>query len=147
MEQGQPYKACKPGQEPSSNGEVCEPGAVAADPEQGDLTSRILALPSSMDAMECLEVDCAAYRVSLNGLQGAGVHTNREIGTSFVVQFLVVDEAGAWAAANRTVMIVAPCPDGEVLCPDKTCSVVECSLRCDLPSVNAFPVWLLDGLG
>ena len=43
--------------------------------------------------------------------------------------FAVLNKGGAVASVNRTVMVVEPCADGEVLCEENECSAVDCELR------------------
>ena len=66
--QGQDYKMCAEDQETTAAA-PCEMGAVAEDEEDGNLTYAVLALPVGVAPTDCLEQDCAPYRLMAKGVQ------------------------------------------------------------------------------
>ncbi|KAK3237339.1 hypothetical protein CYMTET_52578, partial [Cymbomonas tetramitiformis] len=123
VKQHQVYAACAPGQPVD---DLCEPGAVAYDQEDGDLSASLLACPPA----SCLDIGCPGHEWAKKGLEGC-VNTSAAVGSIFNIDFVVFDSAipANFHAATRVVGIIQPCAVGEELCADLTCSSVDCELR------------------
>ncbi|KAK3232908.1 hypothetical protein CYMTET_56767 [Cymbomonas tetramitiformis] len=120
------YTKCAAGEEARVD-VLCEPGAVAADAEGVDLSARVLACPPEA----CLATGCPGHEWTTKGLQGC-VNTSAEVGTVFLVDFVVFDDAmpAKNATVTRTVGIIHPCDigAGESLCSDLVC-FMDCQYR------------------
>jgi hypothetical protein len=126
-------------------GFVCDMGATAAATNGGgvddDMTASLLALPSTMDARECVMRSCSEYLFAPSGLSRAGIDTSAPVGSLLVVQFVVVDNEGRLASVNRTVAILPPprCAADEFRCGPSngeesrsSCSPVPCHILAQL---------------
>ncbi|KAK3237082.1 hypothetical protein CYMTET_52818, partial [Cymbomonas tetramitiformis] len=105
---------------------LCEPGASAEDAEDGDLAARLLTCPPA----SCLSYGCHGHEWVTKGLSGC-INTTAEVGTVFEIEFVVFDSMvpAQKSTATRFVTITQPCPSGEELCSDMTCSPVSCAER------------------
>ncbi|KAK3245491.1 hypothetical protein CYMTET_44945, partial [Cymbomonas tetramitiformis] len=120
------YRACV-GTEAEHADVLCEPGAEAADDEDGNLTAQVLVcLPPECEG----RVACAGHEWVSKGVQGC-VNTSSAVETVFDVVFQVYDSSQPAQAANvtRYVVIIDPCASGEELCEDLTCSSISCATR------------------
>ncbi|KAK3288012.1 hypothetical protein CYMTET_4499, partial [Cymbomonas tetramitiformis] len=120
------YVACGGGNEAGGVQALCEPGATAADEEDGDLSASVLSCPPD----SCREIGCPGHEWAAKGIEGC-LNTSAEVGAMFQVEFLVYDSAvpSQTASLYRTITIIAPCEPDEVLCEDLSCSSVDCDLR------------------
>ncbi|KAK3233701.1 hypothetical protein CYMTET_56024 [Cymbomonas tetramitiformis] len=120
------YAACREEDEGSGAPTLCEPGAVANDTEDGDLSAAVLSCPP----ISCRHLGCPGHEWAAKGIEGC-LNTSAEVGTMFQVEFLVFDNAvpSQAASVHRTVTIIAPCESQEILCEDLSCSSVDCHLR------------------
>ncbi|KAK3263138.1 hypothetical protein CYMTET_28037 [Cymbomonas tetramitiformis] len=118
------YEACAAGEAPRE-GALCDPGVMASDAEDGDLTQEVLACAPTCESPAA----CAGYEYANKGILGC-LNTSAEVGTIFSIDFVVHDHnrPAMNATATRTVTISSPCPVGEVWC-DGVCSPVACDLR------------------
>ena len=92
-------------------------GATARDEEDGDLSERILSCPP----MSCMNFGCPGHELSRKGLSGCGIDTVRApVGTWFSLNFTVFDLHIPAATTNvqRIVLVVSPCSQEEVYCPE-----------------------------
>ncbi|KAK3237662.1 hypothetical protein CYMTET_52282 [Cymbomonas tetramitiformis] len=106
---------------------LCEPGVVAYDAEQREVTAQVIACPPD----SCLgKVKCDGHEWLRKGLQGC-LNTSAEVGTVFNVSFTVFSTGMPAQSVNvtRYVSIIQPCELGEELCEDRTCSDVDCATR------------------
>lgn len=108
---GQPYTACVAGK--SRLDQVCDPGADAVDPLDGDLS----------DFVTACSPDGVVNRFSYKGVTGCGVDT--ETAGVYFIEYLVHNSVGLTASATRNVTVTARCPIGEELCTDG----VECTVN------------------
>ncbi|KAK3236708.1 hypothetical protein CYMTET_53167 [Cymbomonas tetramitiformis] len=108
IEQFRPYTKCTP---ESPLAAVCDRGATATDPEDGNLDALILACSP----------DGKSYKWAKKGVEGCAVDTS--IAGTYTIEYSVYDSDGASASTARNVTVKAVCPIGDVLCDDKlTCS-------------------------
>ncbi|KAK3240317.1 hypothetical protein CYMTET_49839 [Cymbomonas tetramitiformis] len=124
---------------------LCDPGAVAQAGDGADLTNAVLVCPPK----SCLSTGCAGHELVGKGIQ-ACLNTSSDVGTVFSVEMLVFDKAmpPQNVSVFRTITIVNPCANQEYVCPDRTCSAVECALRDSLLTEDADtapPVITFDG--
>ncbi|KAK3282550.1 hypothetical protein CYMTET_9718, partial [Cymbomonas tetramitiformis] len=127
VKQHQPYEACTALElEANRSDTLCEPGAVAEDAEDGDLTARVLACPP----LSCRAAGCPGHEFLSKGLAGC-VNMSADVGTVFDVEFLVFDFAVPCQSASvtRSIFIIQPCDTGEQLCSDLSCSSIDCAMR------------------
>jgi hypothetical protein len=110
--QGIRYTACF--RYNTSRIDVCDPGAMAIDPEDGFLTPRILA---------CSPPGAETFRFSNAGIRGCGIDT-RQPGR-YTVSFKIFDSAGLSASVQRIVIVTPRCSPGERVCASGT----QCSVR------------------
>ncbi|KAK3250934.1 hypothetical protein CYMTET_39709 [Cymbomonas tetramitiformis] len=125
VKQHDTYEKCAQGEEDRAE-VLCEPGASAADAEDGDLAARLLACPPA----SCLSYGCPGHEWATKGLLGC-INTTAEVGTVFEINFVVFDSMvpAQNDSATRFVTITQPCASGEELCSDMTCSPVSCAER------------------
>eukprot|EP00873_Tetraselmis_striata_P037232 jgi/Tetstr1/457496/TSEL_044078.t1 len=105
------YDICSPD---TPWGRVCERGATAHDPLQGDLTADVVACPSGAPAG--LVLPFAQY-----GLSTCGLDTS--VPGKYVLEFSVLNDEGLGARISREVWVDDICPGGERLCGNSRCSV------------------------
>lgn len=130
---GVPYMFCNATSEDASTtllGALCEAGPTASDPEDGDITHRVLACPPAL----CLQRGCPGHELQGKGLAGCGVDTvNAPVGTVFNITFTVFDTHRPSSSASifRLVHVMSPCAQAQVYCPDSAvqCADAPCSLR------------------
>jgi hypothetical protein len=97
-------------------GKPCEPGGVATDAEDGDLTRYIVTCPPEA----CLPVGCPLHSFRKKGIQGCGIDTvTREPGTEYTLKFIVWDRnvPPKMATAERIIRVISPCSEQELYCP------------------------------
>ncbi|KAK3262721.1 hypothetical protein CYMTET_28429, partial [Cymbomonas tetramitiformis] len=131
-----PYAACTAGETPSE-ARLCEPGVMAVDDNDGDVTNKVLSCPPQ----ECLEVGCPGHEFAVKGIEGC-LSTEAAVGTIFEVEFLVFDSAipPNSARATRTVTIVAPCAEEHHYCEDDDiCTAVTCAEYLELEALLGEP--------
>ena len=94
---------------PSAN-KLCDPGAVAFDAEDGNLTAKVLSCPPA----SCLDRGCPGHEFALKGLSGC-LNVSAPVGTTFNISFLVLDSAQPpnINTTSRLVTIVDPCEADE----------------------------------
>jgi hypothetical protein len=120
------YGACPLGTMPTAE-LLCEPGAGATHPLQGNLTSRVLACPPAA----CLSRGCPGHEFDAKGLQGC-LNTSAPVGTEFLVSFTVFDSSvpANNATAVRSITVTEPCEPGLVWCAfDRLCGTTGCDVR------------------
>eukprot|EP00892_Ulva_mutabilis_P001791 jgi/Ulvmu1/11612/UM008_0013.1 len=112
-------------------GVQCEAGVAAVDPEEGDLTARVLACPPE----SCLPLGCPGHEFESKGLQGCGIDSvGAPAGTSWLLPFVVFDKhrPAEQASLVKTVTLLAPCSSfTDTYCPGAAapCGPTPCSLR------------------
>ncbi|KAK3252906.1 hypothetical protein CYMTET_37812 [Cymbomonas tetramitiformis] len=127
VRQHQGYIACTAEALAADPEALCEPGVVAYDASQREVTSQVIVCPPE----SCLgRTRCAGHEWVRKGIQGC-LNTSAEVGTIFEIKFEVFD---SWmpaqsAGVTRYVSIIQPCELGEELCDDLTCSDVPCETR------------------
>lgn len=70
---------------------------------------------------ECMKFGCPGHKSSRKGLSGCGVDTvMAPVGTLFSVGFTVLDYSTppALSSVQRMIMVVSPCSQEEIYCPD-----------------------------
>ncbi|KAK9816871.1 hypothetical protein WJX72_006349 [[Myrmecia] bisecta] len=136
VKQGKPYAACAAGQIPVVD-KLCELGVNATDAQDGDLTARVLACP----AAACLGQGCPGYEFRAQGISSCAVNTSAAVGTQFNITFTVFDLGAPSlnASITRTVVIISPCPTGQTLCSDNSCSI-NCALSVPVVVERAVPI-------
>lgn len=95
----------------------CEPGGVATDAEDGDLTNVIITCP----AASCLAIGCPQHSFPKKGIQGCGVDTVLAApGTEYRLKFVVWDRnvPSMMATAERIIRVETPCDAEELFCGD-----------------------------
>ncbi|KAK3239186.1 hypothetical protein CYMTET_50871 [Cymbomonas tetramitiformis] len=140
VKQGHSYLPCATSELAESEGEVCDPGVTATDPEDGDLTAAVLACPPQ----SCLtggSGNCQGHEYAVKGLQGC-LNTSAAVGSLIEVEFLVFDNAipPNQAFVTRTIDIIFPCERWEWLCDDGACSSIECGLRDQFLAIHVDPI-------
>ncbi|KAK3262154.1 hypothetical protein CYMTET_28973 [Cymbomonas tetramitiformis] len=139
VRQHQTYEACVEEEDQLST-VLCEPGAMASDAQDGELSSHVLACPPT----SCLNKGCPGHEWTYKRLQGC-LNTSAPVGTVYAVDFVVFDMhiPANRAPATRHVTIVSPCEDPSAeLCDDLTCSSIPCATRDALlldPEVDSVP--------
>ncbi|KAK9817290.1 hypothetical protein WJX72_012291 [[Myrmecia] bisecta] len=136
VKQGMPYAACAAGQIPVLD-KLCKLGVNATDVRDGDLTARVLACP----AASCLGQGCPRYEFRAQGISSCAVNTSAAVGTQFNVTFMVFDLGlpSLNASITRTVVVAGPCPTGQTLCSDNSCSI-NCALSVAVVVERAVPI-------
>ncbi|KAK3287307.1 hypothetical protein CYMTET_5175 [Cymbomonas tetramitiformis] len=109
MAQGEVYAACPT--EGRRLDLVCDQGATAIDPLDGDLTARVLACSP----------DGASARFVNVGVSVCGIDTHNP--GMYNLTFSVSNSLGLTSTATRYVTVTAACPVGEVLCTNG----IDCS--------------------
>mgnify|MGYP001806780519 CR=1 FL=1 len=111
------YKLCAAGQSPTT-ALPCEPLGNATDLEDGNLSSQIaLCPPSTSSSASCVSTQCRAHWPDRKQPVDCGVDTmTGAIGTTYRLQLVVYDSAGASVAAERVVTVVSPCTEGKYYC-------------------------------
>jgi hypothetical protein len=122
VKQHTPYLPC--GGSPAT-GVLCEPGAVAFDAVDGDLTARVLVCPPAA----CLPFGCPGHEFSREGKLQSCLNTSAPVGSVFEVAFVVFNSAGGSARTRRVVSIAAPCGVGSERCESDGRCERSCRLR------------------
>lgn len=94
----------------------CEPGALALDAEDGNLTEAIITCPPE----SCLAVGCPLHSYIKKGIQGCGVDAlTAEPGTEYSFLFQVWDRnvPPKTVTVERNIRVISPCSDEELYCP------------------------------
>lgn len=127
---------------PSYTGVSVDVGATAFDPEDGDVTPRILTCPPD----ECMPFNCPGHELRRKGIQGCGADTDTAaVGTLIKFDFVVMDLSvpPAVTRATRLVRVVSPCAASETYCPDLDapydCGSSSCSARAALIAAEPPP--------
>lgn len=97
--------------------EPCEPGGVATDAEDGDLTSEIITCPPD----SCLAIGCPLHSFVKKGIQGCGVDTvSSSPDTDYTLKFVVWDRSvpAMMTTAERRIRVMSPCGVNEIYCAD-----------------------------
>ena len=130
------YSACAPGQL-----SMCEPGATASGPNPNgpgsvDLTNQILSCPPD----SCIAYGCPGYEFYSVGLEPCGVNTSAPIGSSFTVNFVLIQLYGSQVytvTVSRTINVVAMCSKGQYQCGSPpVCLTVPCAVSSSLSSLS-----------
>lgn len=107
-------------------------GATAFDPEDGDLTYRILTCPPPT----CMPFGCPGHEMRRKGIQGCGVDTaTAAVGTLITFDIVVMDLSvpPVITRVTRVIRVVSPCAASEIYCPDLparlTCGTTACPAR------------------
>ena len=103
---GSPYSACPGDGTVGTPGTPCDPGAVATDAEDGDLTPLVTA---------CAPWGVFTRRFDRAGVSGCNIDTS--VPGKHTVWFRVADSSRRVVTANRTVLVVPSCNGGERVCP------------------------------
>ena len=114
IQRGSVYSRCYDGQE-FTLASPCEAGAVATDPDDSTLQSRVLMCPSK----ECLanSSNCQGQRLLDKQLIDCGFDsTTAGIDSSFSLDFYVYDSQGLLLTVSRTLTVVSPCSTGQFYC-------------------------------
>lgn len=125
VKRGAAYLRCSPGQIFSSDA-PCETGAVASDPNDSTIQSRVLMCPSS----NCLASasSCQGERYLDKQPTDCGFDSTAFVGTSFQLQFMVYDSYGRQFIVNRTLSVISPCTSQQFYCSNQ-CSNVSHLIR------------------
>ena len=94
----------------------CEPGALATDVEDGNLTNAIVTCPPN----SCLPVGCPRHAYIKKGIQGCGIDAlTAEPGTEYELSFQVWDRSvpPKSATVTRNIRVISPCDEQETYCP------------------------------
>lgn len=126
----------------SYTGYFGDAGATAFDPEDGDLTPRILTCPPD----GCMPFNCPGHELLRKGIQGCGADTDTAaVGTLIKFDFVVMDLSvpPVVTRATRLVRVVSPCAASETYCPDleppHDCGSSACSTRATLLAAEPPP--------
>lgn len=120
------YDLCLQGQIPTED-YPCDLGASAVDANNGDLQDMLLACPPD----SCMLYGCEGHELWRKRIESC-VNTSAPVGTVFNVSFVAIDTTGAYGFDARSVVIGAPCKQGQHWCPaDST------SGRCEEASCDA----------
>ena len=114
IQRGSVYSRCYDGQE-FTLASPCEAGAVATDPDDSTLQSRVLMCPSK----KCLanSSNCQGQRLLDKQLIDCGFDsTTAGIDSSFSLDFYVYDSQGLLLTVSRTLTVVSPCSTGQFYC-------------------------------
>ncbi|KAG1675992.1 hypothetical protein FOA52_014236 [Chlamydomonas sp. UWO 241] len=131
IKQGTVYAMCAPGQVPSED-VPCDLGVVAEDDEDGPTvnTSVLLCPPTACWAAS----SCNGHRVFEKDASKCGLDTSAEVGTTYLLTFVVYDKEGLNATVSRAVTILSRCPmDRPYLCSG-TCEAIDCTMLAQLES-------------
>lgn len=93
----------------------CEPGGVAIDAEDGNLTDVIITCPPE----SCLPLGCPLHSFLKKGIQGCGIDTSEsQPGTEFKLKFAVWDRhvPPMMTTAERLIRVTSPCAVAEIYC-------------------------------
>lgn len=108
------------------NRQPCDPGALADDFEDGNITARVLVCPPDSCGQSGT---CEGHRFieKLDLETACGIDTNAPVGSVFRLRYAVYDSGMLSAATERTILIINKCADGQYLCASgKVCSDVPC---------------------
>ena len=114
------YVRCLDGQTPTLT-IPCEPGALATDPNDPSIQSRLLMCPEA----DCFASGCVGQRFIDRQPVACGIDTQSAIGSTFNLDFVVYNADGLSASVSRAITVVSPCATGQFLCSDGTCSNVS----------------------
>lgn len=102
----------------------CEPGAIATDPNDPSIQTRLLMCPQD----NCFASGCVGQRFVDRQPVACGIDTSSSVGSTYNLNFVVYDTSGQSASVSRAITIVSPCSAGQYLCNDGTCSNVSNAL-------------------
>jgi hypothetical protein len=109
---GMPYFACGVGRAVSP-GTPCDPGAMALDKEDGDVSRHVTVCAPQ-----------GVYTSLFKNIGVSGCRVDTSVPGKHVITFRVTDSAGKSAAVNRTVLVVPACLGNERVCPGTlVCSI------------------------
>ncbi|KAG2422397.1 hypothetical protein HYH02_015445, partial [Chlamydomonas schloesseri] len=101
MRRGTAYLRCAAGQVPTLQ-LPCEPGAIAWDPEDGNITNMVALCPPN----DCAPSQCRAHAVVAKQPADCGVDTtSAPVGATLRLRLAVFDTSGAMAAVERVIRV------------------------------------------
>ena len=124
---GTPYLRCLDGQIFTVDA-PCELGAVASDPADSSIQSRVLICPPP----DCYATGCVGHRLIDKQPIACGVDTaNADIGTTYELAFVVYDSKGNAYTVTRLISVVSPCSANQFFCSG-SCSNVSALLEIEI---------------
>ncbi|KAG2447259.1 hypothetical protein HYH02_007999 [Chlamydomonas schloesseri] len=129
MRRGTAYLRCAAGQVPTLQ-LPCEPGAIAWDPEDGNITNMVALCPPN----DCAPSQCRAHAVVAKQPADCGVDTtSAPVGATLRLRLAVFDTSGAMAAVDRVIRVVSPCGDEDSSAAEDTGTNMHV---CDAPPTD-----------
>ena len=121
IKKGAAYSRCVSSEFFSTDG-PCETGAIASDPNDSAIQSRILMCPSS----ECRSSAalCEGQRFQDKQPSDCGFDSSMAIvGSLFQLEFMVFDSNGMQISVNRTLTVTSPCSSQQYYCSNECSNV------------------------
>ncbi|KXZ54494.1 hypothetical protein GPECTOR_4g559 [Gonium pectorale] len=124
--QGYAWRNCR-GSDGSPPTVLCEQGALATDPEEGNITATVYVCPPAECRATCKPSLCQGHEFTSKGVRGC-VNTSATVGSAFIVTFLACDDGDPRMSNEtfRTVVIAPRCPEGTYDC-DGDCQTIPCA--------------------
>ncbi|KAG1675986.1 hypothetical protein FOA52_014230 [Chlamydomonas sp. UWO 241] len=134
IKQGTLYPMCNSGQVPSED-VPCDLGADAEDNEDGVAvqTSVLLCPPTNCMAAG----SCNGHRTFEKDAGKCGLDTSAQVGTTYLLTFVLYDKEGLSATVSRAVTIVSCCPLDRPYLGSESCEAVNCATLSQLESTVA----------